>query len=111
MGFAFYRIDEISGRIWYEKEKDFLDCVERVIKKAIYRSLCKTMDKLSLIFLGENTERIDKFVADNVEFAKNLTTNISSVNSANQDTTEKIATYYFKQIYKIFNFKIFFIFK
>ncbi len=25
------------------------------------------MDKLSLIFLGENTERIDKFVADNVE--------------------------------------------
>ncbi len=38
---------------------------------------------------------------DEVEFAKNLTTNISSVNSANQDTTEKIATYYFKQIYKI----------
>jgi hypothetical protein len=28
-------------------KKDFLNCVERVIKKAIYRSLCKTMDKLS----------------------------------------------------------------
>ena len=35
------------------------------------------------------------------EFAANLATNITLVTSSNQDTNEKIATYYLKQIFKV----------
>lgn len=35
------------------------------------------------------------------EFAKNLSSNVSVVSSATQDSKEKVATYYFKQIFKI----------
>lgn len=41
------------------------------------------------------------YTCNKVEFAKNLASNISAVSSVNQDTNEKIATYYFKQIFGI----------
>ena len=41
------------------------------------------------------------YETNKVNFAKNLAQNISSVTTADQTTKEKLATYYFKQIFGI----------
>lgn len=50
-----------------------------------------------------NTNNFNKYymACDRIAFASNLASNISTVSSSQQDSNEKIATYYFKRIYGI----------